>query len=91
MNGKCRDMNILNTPVKPVQNCGLWTTVQGVLARRMAAVSGTMRGKQQLSTPPFTHVKYNISQRILHSRVSAYCCRCFFAPARALHVVGCFC
>lgn len=52
MNGKCRDVNILNTPVKPVQLCGLWTTVQGVLVRSAAAVSGTLRGKRQLSTPP---------------------------------------
>ena len=91
MNGKCQDVNILNTPVKPVPHCGLWTTVQGILVRGATAVSGTMRRKRQLSTPPFTQVKHNISQRILHSCVSVYYCRCFFAPARALHVAGCFC
>ena len=91
MNDKCRDVNILNTPVKPLQHCGLWTTVQGILVRCAAAVSGTMRVTEQLSTPPFTQVKHNISRRILHSGISVYCCCRFFAPVRALHVAGCFC
>ena len=54
----------------------------------ICAVSSAIKKR---STPPFTNVKCNISQRILHSRVSVYRCRCFFAPARALHVAGCFC
>ena len=88
MNGKCRDVNILNTPVKPVQYCGLWTTAQGVLVRRATTVSCTMRGKRQALTPP----PLRTLSIIFYIAASAFTAvAVFFAPARALHVAGCFC